>query len=115
MHILNCRTSTRIGYATFLLLYVLACMVINQGYECNLKSHLTTIIPPDPVDSFEELAEFPFGNLFFVSTFVDDLNAILQTSSDTGRDGLEKLGAIKRVDSPPKYIKVLSDTYSIWK
>ena len=87
-------------------------MIINQGYECNLKSHLTTIIPPDPINSFEELAEFPFKELIFVNpASVANLNAMLRPSSDIGRNGLQQLGTKKLVIPPPQYIKVFTDVY----
>ena len=86
-------------------------MVINQGYECNLKSHLTTIIHPSPITSFEELADFPFNDLIFINPIVADINALLRGSSHLGRNGLQKLGAKKQAVPPPKDLKAFNDVY----
>lgn len=100
------------GYSTFLLIYVLGCMVLNQSYESNLKSHLTTEIQPPPITSFEELADFPFKDLIFINPFVGQINNLIEGSTKNGRSGLEKLkGTEKRAIPPPANMKKFSDVY----
>ena len=44
-----------LGFELFLIIYSLACVVINTGYEGNLKSHLMAKQYPKPIQTFDEL------------------------------------------------------------
>ena len=56
-------------------------MVINIGYEGNLKSHLSAVVYPRPINTLEEFADAPFNNLIFVNRELNDLIRIMSSSS----------------------------------
>ena len=49
------RNKKILGFEIFLIIYSLACVVINTGYEGNLKSHLMAKQLPVPIQTFDEL------------------------------------------------------------
>ena len=53
-------------FEIFLLTYSLACLVINTGYEGNLKSHLTAITYPPNVKTLAEFTSYPFNDIVYM-------------------------------------------------
>ena len=44
------------AFEVFVLFYSLTCVVINTGYEGNLKSHLSTLVKPKPINTLVDFA-----------------------------------------------------------
>ena len=66
------RNSKILGFEMFLITYSLACVVINTGYEGNLKSHLTAEVKPTPIKTLTEFVENNHLYKEAASVVVDD-------------------------------------------
>lgn len=68
------------GYEIYLVIYCTACVVINLAYEGTLKSHLTVIKEPKPIETLTELATETSGDIIFINPELNDFLNILKTS-----------------------------------
>ena len=60
--------------------YSIACLVINTAYEGSLKSHMTFVRVPDPIETLHEMATETSGDIVFVNPELNDLIMILKSS-----------------------------------
>ena len=59
--------------------YCLACLVLNTGYEGNLKSHLSAIKLPPPLKTLKEFAEDgTYENILFIAPDVKEIEGYFQ-------------------------------------
>ena len=56
LELIVCREKN-LSLEIFLLTYCLACLVINTGYEGNLKSHLSAVVLPPPLRTLKDFGE----------------------------------------------------------
>ena len=74
------RKNKILAFEIFLILYSLACLVINTGYEGNLKSHLTGTVYPPIIKGLKEFTEQPFKDIIYLMTEAEGLIQELKRS-----------------------------------
>ena len=58
----------------FLITYCLACVVINTGYEGNMKSHLSAIVLPPPITTLQEFADFGvYKDIIYLAPMIEQV------------------------------------------
>ena len=70
------RRNKTLAFDVFLILYILSCLIINTGYEGNLKSHLTANVDPNPINSLEEFVgerKDEYGDIILLLSDVSDI------------------------------------------
>ena len=63
-----------------MVVYCLACVVINASYEGTLKSHLTVVREPKPMETLEEMAMETTGDIVWPASSANDFYIILEQS-----------------------------------
>ena len=58
----------------------MSCMVINMAYESTIKSHLTIIKRPKPIETLAEMANKTTGDIIWAGKYINDLAVILKQS-----------------------------------
>ena len=68
------------AFELYLVIYCLACVVIQQGYENTLTSHLTIVKEPKPIETLTQLAVETSGDIVHINLELNDFFNILKTS-----------------------------------
>ena len=74
------------------MIYSLACVVINTGYEGELKSFLTAVIYPEPIKTLKEWATRldEYNDIVFIDVFEELVINVLESSADEDVRNLPK-------------------------
>ena len=77
----NIFSSKNLSLEIFLVTYGLACVVINTGYEGNLKSHLSAAVLPPPINTLEEFAiKGVFEEIYYFASDVEVMEGMFRTT-----------------------------------
>ena len=76
----KCCSKKILSFEIYLIIYSLACVVINTAYEQTLKSHLTIVKEPKPLETLEEMAIETTGDIVFPAKTLNDFRNILESS-----------------------------------
>ena len=72
------------AFNAFLMSYFLSSFVIHAGYEGSLKSHLTAVISPKPIQTLDEFAKSDsYSDIIFVNPELNDLIRSFKNSNIT--------------------------------
>ena len=97
------------SFEIFLVIYCVACVVINTAYEGTLKSHLISIKRPKPLETLAELATQTSGDIVFVNPEIHDFAKILQFSPIKALNNLqnERTVVARRTSYPELFYEAL--------
>ena len=69
-----------LAFEIFLVVYSMACLVINTGYEGNLKSHLAATVYPTAVKTLKDFTQQPFKDIIYLIAEEEGLIQVLRDS-----------------------------------